>query len=192
MASSLVLRMEPILFCVCLYGLSSSYFWFGWKDWKIGMECSYNTVATVTSGPYVSATYPSHPYLLLRLPPQRPAPAGRLACPPPAPASSARLGLLLPPWPARPRPFRPPPRPAPSPSPWPWPSARPRPVAQTEPDGGNGGRTRPLDFGGRVRPGSEPNIPLRVGPNPLQPPSKHQKKGFNPSGLDPTIQPNTR
>ena len=63
---------------------------------------------------------------------------------------------------------------------------------KTDPDGGNGGWTRPLDFGGRVRPGSEPNIPLWVGPNPLQPPSKHQKKGFNPSGLDPTLQPNTR
>ena len=126
MAPSLVLRMEPTLFCVWLYGLSSSYFLFGWKDWKRGMECSYNTVATVTSGPYVSATYPSHPYLLLlhsrrRSPLQWTAPAGHLACPPPAsstpvssaftrsgrrprppppcPAALAGPGLLCPPWP---------------------------------------------------------------------------------------------
>ena len=74
----------------------------------------------------------------------------------------------------------------PSPSPWPWPSPRPRtvvrlspsrPRVKTEADGGNGGWTRPLDFGGRVQPGSEPNILLRVEPNPLQPPSKHQKTG---------------
>ena len=97
MAPSLVLRMEPTLFCVWLYGLSLSYFLFGWKDWKREMECSYNTVTTVTSGPYVSATYPFHHYLLLlhsrcRPPPQRPAPAGHLACSPLAsstPVSSA-------------------------------------------------------------------------------------------------------
>jgi len=63
---------------------------------------------------------------------------------------------------------------------------------KTDPDGGNGGWTRPLDFDGRVQPAPQPNIPLRVEPNPLQPPSKHQKTGFNPSGSDSTLQPNTR
>ena len=98
MAPSLVLRMEPTLFCVWLYGLSLSYFLFGWKDGKRGMKCSYNTVATVLAGP--TCQPPIHLILIfssvcLHNGPRPPAalPARRRPRPPPpASASSSRRG----------------------------------------------------------------------------------------------------
>ena len=106
---------------------------------------------------------------LLRSPPR----PGRLLCLPPrpapravAPASAARRrhpGLL---------------RPSPSPSPWPSPSRPPI----TEPRRRKRGWTRPLDFGGRVGPGSEPNIPSGSDPTPSNLHPNIRKRGATHPG----------
>ena len=112
------------------------------------------------------------PRLLRSLP--RPA---RLLCLPPrpapravAPASAARRrrpGLLRP-----------------SPSPWPWPSPWPSPSRPpvTEPRRRKRGWTRPLDFGGRVGPGSEPNIPSGSDPTPSNLHPNIRKRGSTHPG----------
>ena len=110
---------------------------------------------------------------LLRSPP-RPA---RLLCLPPrpapravAPASTAcrrRPGLL---------------RPSPSPSPWPSPRPSPSRPPVTEPRRRKRGWTRPLDFGGRVGPGSEPNIPSGSDPTPSNLHPNIRKRGSTHPG----------
>jgi len=126
------------------------------------MECRYNTVATVTSGPYVSATYPSHPYLLLRLPPQRPAPAVRLGRPrpwPPPPAAAAAGPASSALRRGRPRLLRPPPQPAPPP----WPARPPPPAAAAA------GPPSSAPHRGRPRLRRPPPRPARLPCPPPQP-----------------------